>query len=180
MKQIEKRIYKILKKIDGNVLAIGITDGKMLKLLEENNNITKCNLMNASASSHSRKEKKKRKQKNFNIRNMRKKFHKKKVDYIICNIEEVYPYMKTFIKDSVYINRRKLYFYGEIKRFDIDKIKRRYQKYGSKIEQTFEENYFLITISNEKSKTNKIKDFYFLIVDFLHFLYEMIGDLLIN
>lgn len=180
MKEIEKKIYQILKKIDGNVLAIGLDDDNMLKLLEENNNIAECNLLNASSNQKGMKRKIKKQKKNFNIRQLRKKFHKKKVDYIICNMNDIYPYIKTFIKDSVYINRKKLYFYGDMKKYDLDKIISRYKKYGARIEQTFYNNYFLITILNEKSKTNKIKDSWFSLVDFMHFLYEIIGDLLIN
>lgn len=177
MKKEIKRLCQIAKKLKGNVLVIGITEESILKALEENQNILNCNLLNVTLSNN--KTQSSGKKKNFNIKHLRKKFHHKKVDAIICNIKEIYPYIKTFIKDSVYINSGKIYFYGE-KKFQLEKIKKKYQRYGSNIEITFMDLYFFLTVSNEHSDTNKIKDVYFLVQDFFEWLYETIGDLLIN
>lgn len=179
MYRVKKELEKIIHSLEGNVLAIGMEDVSLLQTLEENHNITKCNLLNV-ISVNSKDKKKVRKKRNFHIKNLRKKFHKKKVDYIICNMKDVYPYMNTFIKDSVYINRKKLYFYGETKKYQLDNIVKKYKKYHAKVEQKLEENYFLIVVFNETSKTNKGKDLWFRICDFFQFLYDFIGDLLIN
>lgn len=178
MRKEIKRLCQIVKKLKGNVLVIGITEESVLKALEENQDIVNCNLLNATCSNN--KETQSRgKKKNFNIKNLRKKFHHKKVDAIICNTEEIYPHIKTFIKDSIYINSGKIYFYGE-KKLSLEKITKKYKRYGSKIETSFIEHYFFLTVSNEHCDTNKIKDTYFLIQDFLKWLYETVGDLLIN
>ncbi len=179
MKKEEKKIEQIIRSVEGNVLVIGLREESLIKVLEENDKISKCNMLNV-ISSKQEKDKKIIRRKNFNIKNLRKKFHKKKVDYIICNMDDIYPYMNTFVKDSVYINRKKLYFYGERKKFELEKIIRKYRKYHAKVEQKFEGDYVFVTISNEKSKTNKVKDLWFGICDFLKFLYDTIGDILIN
>ncbi len=180
MKKEEKKLYSIIKKLQGNVLIIGVEDEQLLVAISENPNISKCNLLNAITNNFKERKKMRGRKKNFQIRKLRKKFHKKKVDDILCNIEDIYPYLKTFVKDSVYINRGKLYFYGEKGKYDLEKTLRKYKKYQAKVEQKFEGNYFFITISNEHSKTNKLKDIWFSISEFMMWLYEIIGDMLIN
>ncbi|MCI9233661.1 MAG: hypothetical protein HFH08_03560 [Bacilli bacterium] len=180
MKKEEKKILNIVKRLKGNVLIIGIENETILKAIEENSNIYKCNLMNAVTNSSKENEGKTKRKKNFQIKKLRKKFHKKKVDNILCNMNDIYPYLKTFVKDSVYINRGKLYFYGEKGKYDLEKMIQKYKKYHAKVEQNFEGNYFFLTISNEHSKTSKIKDIWFSICEFMINLYETIGDMLIN
>lgn len=180
MKKEEKKLYNIVKRFKGNVLVIGVEDEKLLKAIEENVNIEKCHLLNAITNGTKKNSGEKRKKKNFQIKKLRKKFHKKKIDTILSNMNDIYPYLKTFVKDSVYINRGKLYFYGEKGNYDLDKMIQKYKKYHAKVEQDFEGNYFFITISNEHSKTSIIKDLWFSISEFMIWLYEIVGEILIN
>lgn len=173
-----KEIYQIIPKLDGNIILIGIKEEKILNMVKENQKINQCYLLNTE-DNDSAKKRKKRGRKNFSIKYLRKKFHKKKIDYIICDIAEIYPYRNTFIKDSVYINRRKIYFYGENK-FDLEGVINRYQKYQAETTLNTDKKTFLLTVFNENSKTSKTKDFYFMIYDKLRWLYEIIGDILIN
>ncbi len=178
MKKEEKRMLQLIQTIEGNVLAIGISDPIIIEAFEKNDRIEKCYFLN-TISNESGKAKGRKKRKNFSMNRLRKKFHKKKIDYIICNIEEMIPHMNTFIKDSVYINRKKLYFFGP-NQLKYSKIWKRYQQYHAKIEHEKIGNSYLTTISNEHSKTNKMKDIYFLIHDCLKKMYDVIGDLLID
>ncbi len=180
MKKEDKRLYNIIKKLKGNVLIIGIEDEQLLDAINKNLNIVHCNMLNAITNISSESKKKKGIKKNFQIKKLRRKFHKKKIDDILCNIDDIYPYLKTFVKDSVYINRGKLYFYGEKGKYDLEKTIIKYKKYHAKVEQNFEGNYFFITVSNESSKTNKLKDIWFSISEFMIWLYEIVGDMLIN
>lgn len=178
MKFEVKKLLPIIKNLNGNVLIIGNLDEKLKKELEKNQKITTCNCM--SSITKGKKIRGKEKGTTLNIKKIRKKFHKKKVDYIICNIEEINCYFKTFIKDSVYINKQKIYFYGEKNKYELKNVKKRYQQYGAEIEEEQFGNRFLLTIHNEKSKTNKFKDIWYFICDSIIWLYEMIGDILIN
>lgn len=180
MKKEEKKLLGIIKRLKGNVLIIGIEEENILKSIEENANIEKCYVMNGVANNSTHHKKAKKKKPNFQIKKLRKKFHKKKIDDIICNMNEIYPYLKTFVKDSVYVNREKLYFYGEKGKYDLEKMIQKYRKYHAKVEQDFEGNYFFITVSNEQSKPNKLKDIWFSVTEFMIWLYEMIGEILIN
>lgn len=180
MKREDKKLHSIIKKLKGNVLVIGIEEEELLKAIHDNPNITKCNMLNAITSNSIKEYSEKRRKKNFEIKKLRKRFHKKKVDSIFCNMEDIYPYLKTFVKDSVYINRGKLYFYGEKGKYSLEKMIQKYKKYHAKVEQDFEGDYFFVTISNECSKPNKLKDIWYLVSEFMIWLYEIIGDMLIN
>lgn len=178
MKKEQKKLLQLIQSIEGDVLAVGITEPYLVEAFEKNEHIHKCYFLN-SISNEQGETKRKKLRKNFSIRNLRKRFHKKKIDYMICNIEEILPYQKTFIKDSVYINKKKLYFYGSSK-LELDQIWKRYTQYKAKVEHEKIGNTCFITISNEHSKTNKVKDICFSIKDILRTLYDTIGDLLIN
>ena len=59
----------------------------------------------------------------------------KKVDFIICNIEEIKKYTKTFIKDSIYINKDMLYIYN-IKDEELkQELIKKYKRYSTIVEE---------------------------------------------
>ena len=118
--------------------------------------------------------------KTISIKKIRKVFKKKRIDYIICNIEDVNKFLRTFIRDSVYINSKKLYIYGLKKDLDVELIEKRYGRYNTKIEITKYEKEVLITINNSEAKNNKLKDFFYNISDCIYSLINLIGDLLIS
>ena len=107
-------------------------------------------------------------------------FKKKKIDFIICNFEDIGRFLRTFIKDSVYINKSKLYIYGYTKDIDLELLEKRYKRYNTKIEILEFENQILITIDNSNAKNNPFKDFGYYICDIGYSLINLIGDLLIS
>ena len=115
--------------------------------------------------------------KTININKLRKKYKKKKIDYIICDYNIISPYMRKFVKNSVYINKNKLYFYGNI---DTELIKNMYGRYDTKINiKEYKKNY-IVEIDNTNSKNNFIKDLYYSIKDTMTYLIEVIGDILMG
>ena len=175
-----KKIYDITKCVSGNVLGIGV-DIKILKILEKNERILNCNLLNSEVEITKQQKKiKKQRTKKIRIKKLRKKFKKKKVDFIICNIEEIKKYLKTFISDSVYINSNMLYIYN-ITDEDLKKeLIKKYKRYNTIIEEIKDGNDTILKIDNKNSKTNKIKDLIYLIIDSLTLLFNLISDLLLN
>lgn len=178
MRKEEKLLYETARKLEGTVLAIGVSDEKLLSILESNEKIVNCQLLNEISKKEKSEGKIKRKR--FSLRRLRKKFHKKKVDYILCNIETIEPYLKNFVKDSVYINRGKIYFYGTLRKESSNRFLKRYQKYHAKIEECGSNKSCFTIVSNEKSKSSWWKDISFAFLDACYWFYEMIGDLLIN
>lgn len=173
------KIYDITKCTSGNVLGIGV-DEQITEILEQNNLVTNCNLLNSYTKETNQKPTKKQRLKKIRIKKLRKVFKKKKVDFIICNIEEIKKYLKTFIKDSIYINKDMLYIYNindeELKQ----ELIKKYKRYNTIVEEIKDENTTILKIDNKNSKTNIIKDTIYLIIDTLTQLLNIISDLLLN
>jgi hypothetical protein len=172
------KIYDIAKVVSGNVLGIGV-DGEISEILEQNERVTECNLLN-SYSFQSKEENKKQKLKKIRVKKIRKVFKKKKVNFIICNITEIKKYLKTFVKDSIYINKEILYIYNiedeELKK----ELIKKYKRYNTNIEEIKNKKTTILKIDNSKAKTNIFKDNFYLIVDTLVKLFNIISDLLLN
>lgn len=171
------KIYDITKCLSGNVLGIGV-DEKISQILEQNDRVLNCNLLNSLVNTKS--QGKKEKQKKISVKKIRKIFKKKNVDYIICNIEEMKKHLKTFIRDSVYINKDILYIYN-IKDEELkEELIRKYKRYNTKIEEIKDKDTTILKIDNKESKTNKLKDIKYSIIDTLISLFNIISDLLLN
>ena len=171
------KIYDISKCLSGNVLGIGV-DEKISEILEKNNRILNCNLLNSNVKEKT--QGKKERQKKISVKKIRKIFKKKKVDFIICNIEEMKKYLKTFIKDSVYINKEILYIYN-IKDNELkEELIKKYKRYNTIIEEIKDKDNTILKIDNKNSKTNKIKDIKYMIIDTFVSLFNLISDLLLN
>lgn len=164
------KLKTIVKKLSGNVLGIGLSED-LTTLIENNNNIIECNLLNSYVKG---KFKKSFFKKTIRIKKIRKVFKKKKIDYIVCNYDEISNYLNTFVKDSIYINKGKIYFYGNI---DIDLLKLKYGRYDVKINLVDKK---IIEIDTSLAKNNFFKDNYYRFIDFKNRLVEIIGDILMN
>lgn len=165
-----KELKKIIKNLGGNVLGIGLSED-LIKEIENNDKIINCNLLNPYIK---RKKKFSLFNKTIKIKKIRKIFKKKKIDYIICNYDEINNYFNTFVKDSVYINKKKIYYFGNV---DIDLVKYKYGRYDTNI---IIKNKNLVEIDNSKAKNNFLKDNYYRLKDFKDRLIELIGDILMN
>ena len=165
-----KELKKIIKNLDGNVLGIGLSSD-LIEEIENNDKIVNCNLLNPYIKS---KKKFSLFNKTIKIKKIRKVFKKKKVDYIICNYDEINNYFNTFVKDSIYINKKKIYYFGNV---DISLLKYKYGRYNTNI---IIKNKNLIEIDNSKAKNNFFKDNYYRLKDFKDRLVELIGDILMN
>lgn len=172
------KIYDIAKCVNGNVLGIGLEED-LIRILEQNERILDCKLLNAKVKGTNSKGKKE-KAKKIRIKKLRKIFKKKRVDFIICNIDDVKKYLKTFIKDSVYINKEMLYIYNvkdeELKN---DLIKK-YKRYNTEVEEIKEQDSTVLKIDNKKSYTTLLKDITYSIIDTAVMIFNLISDILMN
>jgi len=173
---MNNELNKIIKTFKGNVLAIGI-DEKLSKKIDINENIIKCDILNYIANKKEKKIAKQKKVKTIDIKKLRKIYKKKKIDYIICEYSQIEKYLNTFVKDSVYINSSKLYFYGKINK---ELLLKKYRRYTDKINITTKKDEYIIEIDNTDTKNNKIKEFGFSVVDKVNSLIEIIGDILMG
>ena len=174
-------LEKILQKLCDNVITIGVRDQKLLNVLEENNNIKSCYTLNSESNSESSKSKwSLRRNKVISIKKFRRVFKKKKIDIILCNIEDINPYLKTFIKDSIYICRGSIYYYGKKKDIDITYLKSKYDRYKVtyKEEKLKDGIVFIININN--AKTYRIKELWYKIYDGVNSASNLLSDYLTN
>lgn len=174
------KLEEIIKKSEGNVLSVCLDD----KLMEAFNNNNKINLYSIDSNKpngffNKKSKRKTNKGKIINIKKLRKYINKKSVDYMFCNMNEMFHYYKFFIKDSIYLNNNKLYIYAE-KNIDKDLIIKNYKRYKTSIEYNEYKSGYIIIVDNTKSKTNFIKDIFYFIKDTLYNIAEIIGNLLIS
>jgi len=173
---MNKELIKIIKTFEGNVLGIGIKEN-LLEIIDKNEKILNCDILSNEIKTNGKSKKRKLfGNKSININKIRKKYKKKKIDYIICEYETISEYMRKFVKNSVYINKNKLYFYGNV---DLDVIKR-YNRYNTKIDIKKYKDSYIVEIDNTKAKNNFIKDFLYLMKDTITFVIEIIGDSLMG
>lgn len=174
-------LKKICKDLNGNIITIGLENKTVVDELAKNSKINSLYSMEFNGKKRSKKhEKGSKKSKTVSIKKIRKIFKKKRIDYIVCNIKDVERFLRTFIKDSIYINKKKLYIYGDKNSFDIDIIEKRYKRYNVKINITEYHKEFLVEIDTTNAYNNFFKDSFYSIIDILCSIYNVIGDLLIS
>lgn len=170
---MENYLEKQIKNMEGSLLGIGITSEKIKNAINKNDKITICNLLEENTKGIGKKKFSiLNKPRTINIKKIKKIFRKKRVDNIICNIDTIKKFQKTFVRDSVYINKNKLYIFGD--KEDLEIIKEKYERYTKDIELKKEGKEYILTINNENTKNNKLKDIGYWWIDtgnsFLDFL----------
>ena len=171
---MREHLLSLIPNWSGSVLAFGLYDETCIKAIDQNKNIHYFTIM-TEKNSGSIKQKGRRK--TLHIKKIRKKFKKKQIDVILGNLEEIYPYKKSFIKDSIYIGKNTLYLYGN-QEYDWELIKKRYQRYQVTINENKIENNILLKIDISQSKNRRIKDKIDWILDTIVDVIDLIGDIL--
>lgn len=174
-----KKIKEILKQVEGDVLAIGLTPEEE-EFLSKNKKITDmATLHNKNNLLFDRvKMKQKSKDKNISIRKLRKNFKKNRVYDTICNIDDVQSYFKYIIKDTVYFTKHKIYLYWNNDETIEELLQKRYHRYKVNIMKERKEEKTFFTIEVLDKKKNKWKDFFFFIGDTFYNGIELLRNFL--
>ena len=175
-----KELEEYIKKAQGNVLSVCL-DEKLMKVFDKNDKINLYSIESKSSIGliGSKNKRKTNKGKNINIKKLKKYLNKKSVDYIFCNMNEMYSYYKYFIKDSIYLNNNKLYIYAD-KEVDKDLLIKNYSRYNVTIQYKEYKTGYILIIDNKNSKSNLLKNILYFIGDTLYNVAELIGNLLIS
>lgn len=178
---MKQDLYNIAKCVSGNVLLIGVDDSKIFDIINSNDKVLICNSLNNF------KQKKMycdstttSKTKTIKVKKMKKIFKKKKVDFILCNSIEMKKHMKLFLSSSVYINSNMLYMYGNKNEVDYEELIKKYKRYCKDIKIEFKKDDFIIYIDNKNTKTNKIKDIFYYIIDTISNARNLIADIMMG
>lgn len=179
-KLIKKELTKIINDCSGKLLGIGLNDRELLKKIENNKKIVVCDLLSNNAIGINNKKVESSKGKNISIKSLKRIFGKKKINNIICDYQHIEKYLKTFVKDSIYITKGSITIYGKISTDDVNSLINKYKRYNIQAEITKENDNYLIRLEIGKCKTNKIKDGYYWLIDEISDLGEIISDLLVG
>lgn len=178
---LKKYFMDLFKTLTGNVLLIGIKDQDLVEFINHKEEIKCCYLLNSEFKG---KKKKAgwglRKTPTISAKKFRKKFKKKRMDTIVCNIDDMESHFKTFIKDSIYICRGTIYLFGKVRKIEDLKLKEKYQRYHVTIEEEKVKDGKILIIHVGKAKTYRIKELWFLISDFFRNMANLMSDYLVN
>jgi len=166
---VNKELEKIIKNLKGNLIGIGIKEENLIKLIEKNDNIFECNLLDCIDINNEEKGKNKK----VKIKKLRKKFKKRRTNYIICNYKRICEFKEKFIYDSIYICNKEIYIYSEEY---IESIERRYNRFcKTEISKTTEGYIYKININK---KMNKFNELYYKTLDNIISIIDFISNIL--
>lgn len=175
----DKELVNIVKKISGNILIIGEVSYKVEEAIEKNDNIINVDVLAEIKAKKGLKIKLPRPKK-IKLKKLRKKFKKKRLDTVICNVNDFEKYMRFFISDSIYISKSSVYCYGILDEYKIDELIKKYNRYDVIIDKKIKGNSFILEINTTNAKSNIFKDKFYRIKDFWANIIDIIGDLLLN
>lgn len=165
--------------MQGSLLGIGFDDDQILDAIEANDNIQTCFLLTPKNSNSKKFNMTKHgRNKKISIKKIKKYFKKKSIDNVICKYETIKSFYRSFIPNSIYINKGTLYVYG--KKEDLENLKPKHQRYTNDIEITKTDDGYIMKINNQNTKNKFIKDNLFKLKDFGSDVIDIMTDLLIN
>lgn len=162
-------LSKEIENMSGNVLGIGDFNKTLINKINKNINIINCNVLGNGESDDDVKTRVKK----MRISNLRK-FKHKRINYLICNYDNINNHLKTFIKDSIYITKDYIYFCTN----DIEYIKKLYNRYNVSIKEIKCSDQSILIINTKKAKNNKLKEMFYMIADSIEKAIEIITNLL--
>ena len=130
MKKINNELKQIVKKVNGKLLMIGNYSDDVNNFILNNKGILFCEQLTNKNNKFST-SKDRGKSKKVNIKKIRKRYKKNGLDYLFVEEEQIKDFKNTFIKDSIYIVKNKIYF---IKTKESERIISRYYRYSKNIE----------------------------------------------
>ena len=177
MKKVERELCNIVEKLEGNLIGIGLSEPKLLDRIEKNSKITECTLLNDETGALN--EESGRGTKKLNIRKLRKKFKKKRIDTIICATEQIAQYTKTFVKDSIFITKGTIYFYGDDFEM-LENIQEKYKRYQVSTKQEKYGQSYLYVVEVNGAKNHRIKEIGYYVKDTVMNGVDYLSDYLVH
>ena len=171
-----------IKSFCGNVVLIGVQNKNILAECNKNKDaaIFTINPVKRGNILTSRKKGKTDKGMKVNIKKLHKTFKKKSIDTLVYDMDEMYQYFKYFIGESIIISKGNIYIYGTSRYIDPKVLVNRYKRYNTKAFLELDGDNFTIVIDAKNGKTNWFKNRFYLVVDTLHNIGDMISVALIS
>ncbi len=172
MKVIETKLINLIKDVTGDVILIGISFNSFLKAAKENKEISKLHLLK-SIEFGDEENKSFFEKIDLPLNKIKKKYKKNKIDYIFIDYNHIKNYLKSFIKDSIYINNKKIYIVFD-NEDDLIKVSNKYKMFNSEVTYSKEGKSYLLRIDNTNVKSNKIKDKIVELKEVLNYLLDLL------
>lgn len=178
---MKQELLQIIKNIKGNVFTLGIVDNDLIKEIQSNSQIEHYLMLNINQTVEYEKSDKYKPTKKIKIKKIKKKNKKKKINYTICEISDSKAHFNTFINDTIYFTKNKIFYYGNVNEYDLDDLIKKYRRYNVVISITkYSNNEFILEIDTNKAKTNKLKALFYRVIDFFTTLFDFLTDFLLS
>lgn len=184
--KLKEYLKKLIPTLHGKMIVIGLQDSEINDMILHSEMLEQCYFLDSNIKELKKKndEEKKTyrlgKNKNIPVRKFRKKFKKKKTDTIICNLKDMECYLNSFVKDSIYICKGKVYYYGPKRKFETTNLKNRYRRYQVSFEEVELKDSHVLVVDLSKAKTRWWKELYYTICDGFYKATDLLGDFLVN
>ena len=177
---MKNELLKIIKSFSGNVFTLGITDKDIIDSIQSNPNIDHFLMLNINKKIEYDESINYKPVKNVKIKKIKKKNKRKKIDFTLCEISDCKAHFKTFINDTIYFTKNKIYYYGKTDEYDLDDLIKKYRRYNVIITITKYSDEFILEIDTSCAKTNKIKAFFYRIIDSISSFFDFLTDFLLS
>lgn len=178
MNKIEKVLLDSVKEIKGTILGFGNLSDKVITAIDKNDNIIEFTLL--SNSNESSGDTKGRNTKKVPYHKIRKKFRKKDITSIIASYDDLQKYRRRFIADSLFLAKDNIYLFIKSEDIDVEIIQKRYERYRQECEMIPCRDGFLLKITKKNYKKNKVRDTWYIFLDFIIDILNIIGDLFVS
>ncbi len=178
LSKINQTLLKIIRKLEGKLVVIGSINDELLEAIDQNKKIVDSDLL-IENNLIKKAQKNSIINKTIYIKNLKKFYHKNKVDYIIANYESILPKMNYFITTSVYINKREIYLfsYNDI---DIEFVAKQFNYFSAETSVIEVSDGCLIKIITSEASSNRAQNIVYYIYYYFYKLFEYISNFLVS
>lgn len=168
-----EEIKRIIKSLQGNIVAFGFKSDKFKSILNSNSKILCFDILDEVSKNN---KKGKCKSKNIYIKDLKKKYKKDKVDFILINVDVMDHYMIYLIKETIYIGKNTLYLFGN--KDKVNYYLNKYRRYKISYDLKEYNNNMIAYIDITKAKNKKIRDRLYIFSDKIESFVNLLIDVL--
>lgn len=170
-----KELQKIINSLEGNILGINIKEEKIKEALYHNQKIYKCDLLE-NRENQSGKRSAKENHPVVQIKNLKKAYRKQKIDYLLCNIQNLEKYMPYIWKDAFIISKKGMILYGILDEEASKELYKKCTKYQTNIEKRKAKPYTIFSMASKKVPL--YKNYIYFFCDKAYLFFNQITDFL--
>lgn len=176
MKKVFNELKTTVQKLEGKVLLIGNYSDDINQILLHNKKVFLCEQLTC-IDSQLLHDKKADKSKKINIKKLKKRYRKNGIDHLLVLENQIKDFKNTFVRDSLYIVKNKIYL---VKSKESEQIIKMYFRYLKTIEIIPCLDGEIVCIDVRNYKNNKMKNLWFYVIDCLTDVMNAIGDILVD